>query len=98
MADPIVRMTMAADSVTETDLYDLLARVANNIQIVGAKGQMSNLSGRSAKGEPRDDAAQTTSGQTASKFCEPACSDPVHGRAFPKSCRGNAVSLWWREC
>jgi putative (di)nucleoside polyphosphate hydrolase len=30
MADPIVQMTMAADNVTEHDLYDLLGRVADN--------------------------------------------------------------------
>lgn len=32
MADPIVHMTMAADSVTETDLYDLLGRVADKMR------------------------------------------------------------------
>jgi putative (di)nucleoside polyphosphate hydrolase len=32
MADPIVHMTMAADSVTEDDLYDLLARAADNMR------------------------------------------------------------------
>jgi putative (di)nucleoside polyphosphate hydrolase len=32
MADPIVHMTMAADSVTERDLYDLLRRVVDNIR------------------------------------------------------------------
>jgi len=32
MADPIVQMTMAADQVTEGELYDLLARVAGNLQ------------------------------------------------------------------
>jgi hypothetical protein len=30
MADPIVQMTMAADNITEKDLYDLLERVADN--------------------------------------------------------------------
>jgi putative (di)nucleoside polyphosphate hydrolase len=32
MADPIVHMTMAADSVTENELYDLLSRVAENLR------------------------------------------------------------------
>jgi putative (di)nucleoside polyphosphate hydrolase len=32
MADPIVHMTMAADSVTESDLYDLLRRVVDNMR------------------------------------------------------------------
>jgi putative (di)nucleoside polyphosphate hydrolase len=32
MADPIVHMTMAADSVTEGDLYDLLRRVVDNMR------------------------------------------------------------------
>lgn len=31
MTDPIVRLTMAADSVTEEELYDLLRRVADNL-------------------------------------------------------------------
>jgi putative (di)nucleoside polyphosphate hydrolase len=32
MADPIVHMTMAADSVSEGELYDLLRRVAGNLR------------------------------------------------------------------
>lgn len=32
MDDPIVRMTMTADSVTEDELYDLLGRVAANLR------------------------------------------------------------------
>ncbi len=32
MADPIVRMRMAADSVTENELFDLLGRVARNLR------------------------------------------------------------------
>jgi len=32
MVDPIVHMTMAADSVTESELYDLLGRVAENLR------------------------------------------------------------------
>jgi putative (di)nucleoside polyphosphate hydrolase len=32
MADPIVHMTMAADSVTEDELYTLLSRVADNMR------------------------------------------------------------------
>ena len=32
MADPIVHMTMAADSVLESDLYDLLQQVADNMR------------------------------------------------------------------
>jgi hypothetical protein len=30
--DPIVRMTMTADSVTENELFDLLGRVASNLR------------------------------------------------------------------
>lgn len=32
LADPIVRMTMAADSVTEREVYDLLRRVSENLR------------------------------------------------------------------
>jgi putative (di)nucleoside polyphosphate hydrolase len=32
MADPIVQMTMTADSVTENELFDLLGRVAENLR------------------------------------------------------------------
>jgi CRP-like cAMP-binding protein len=32
MADPIVHMTMAADSVTESELYDLLQRVSQSLR------------------------------------------------------------------
>ena len=31
-ADPIVQMTMTADSVTENELFDLLGRVAENLR------------------------------------------------------------------
>jgi len=39
MADPIVHMTMAADSVTESELYDLLRRVAENLNGNGGPPQ-----------------------------------------------------------
>jgi putative (di)nucleoside polyphosphate hydrolase len=36
LAEPIVRLTMAADGVGETELYDLLCRVSNNLRRRGA--------------------------------------------------------------
>ena len=32
LAEPIVRMTMAADNVSDTELYDLLRRVSENLR------------------------------------------------------------------